>query len=122
MKWEGAIARALEMAVWALAPVAALGAHQAVRQKVLFLHRYQLVLANADDRTLWTDSIWRLVEGRYGFLCMAAVLIPVVCSFVLHLGLRGWLRTLIGIVVCAPALWYASVALQLFGKVITHAP
>jgi hypothetical protein len=62
MKWEGAIAKALEMAVWALAPVAALGAHQAVRQKVLFLHRYQLVLANADDRTLWTDSIWRLVQ------------------------------------------------------------
>lgn len=119
MKWKLASARALEMAAWSFAPAAALAAHQAVRLKFSFLQQHQFVIANLDDRTLWAENLWNLVEQRYGFLCIAAVLIPAVCSLVQHLCLRWWWRALIGIAICSPALWYVIVALQLSGKLIT---
>jgi hypothetical protein len=107
------------MAAWSFAPVAALGAHHAVRQKFSFLHQHQFVLAHVDDRTLRAENIWQQADqSYYGWLCLAALLIPVLCCFLQHLGLPWWWRTLVGIIVCAPALWYAKVALQIFGKVI----
>lgn len=107
------------MAAWSFAPAAALAAHQAVRLKFSFLQQHQFVIANLNDRTLWAENLWNLVEQRYGFLCIAAVLIPAACSLVQHLGLRWWWRALIGITICSPALRYVIVALQLSGKLIT---
>lgn len=122
MNWKLASARALETAAWSFAPIAAMGAHHAVRQKFSFLHQHQFVIANVDGRTLRAENIWQQTDQHYyGLLCLAAVLIPVVCCFVQHLGLRGWWRALIGLTVCAPVLWYTSIALYLFGKVITSA-
>ncbi|MFC5453990.1 hypothetical protein [Prosthecobacter fluviatilis] len=119
MKWQIASARALEMAAWAMAPFTALATHHAVRLKIAFLHKHQLLVANAEDRTLWADRCWNWVEQHFGWLCVAAVLVPVLCSFVQHLGMRGWWRALVGAAVCAPAFWYAWAVLQIFGKVIT---
>jgi len=121
MKWKLASVRALEMAAWSFVPVATLGFHHAVRLKFLFLQQHQLVLANIDARYLRAENIWKLGEQRYGLLCLAAVLIPVLCCFIQDLGLRWWWRALIGSAICAPAFWYASVVLYLFGKLTAPA-
>jgi hypothetical protein len=121
MRWKVASKKALEMAAWTLAPVAALGAHQGVRMKLLFLQQYHLVIAQSNDRTVQSESLWKMLEQHYGWLCGVAFLVPVLCSFVQHLGLRGWWRALIGAAVSAPALWYTWVALQMFGKVTAPA-
>jgi hypothetical protein len=122
MNWQLASKRALEMAAWSFAPVAALGTHHAVRLKFEFLQQHHFIIANVNDRTLSDENLWKFMEPRYGFLCLAAVLIPATCCFIQHLSLRWWQRSLIGITICAPLLWYTSVALYLFGKVITQAP
>ena len=122
MKWRHAIKRAFEMAVWSFVPAFAIASHHAVWLKFVFLQEHHFVVARMDEPTLRTQNLWRQVDQHYGWLFIAAVLIPVVCSFVQHLDLRWWWRALIGITLCTPALAYTSLTLQLFGKLITSAP
>ncbi|WP_395742537.1 hypothetical protein [Prosthecobacter sp.] len=122
MRWQIASARALEVAAWSFAPVSALAAHHAVRLKFAFLQQHQFAIAYVNDACLRSEHLWKLMEHHYGWFCFAAFLFPAIGCFIQHLGLRWWWRLLIAFFASIPALAYASMALHLFGKVVTHAP